>query len=300
METTVSHALTVRYKKNMMALLYYILAEEVINKTKCEKIIFGSRGAIPSAMVHTAREREVATFHIPHTVTIGYETMLPETTYFATGDVAMQHFRESAQVDDLSRIIPAGRPYLQKLSKECNHHSADENIPCDGSIQITIATQPYNDNVREKFILGVLSAIERVNKQFEVVIKIHPNENPKFYESLLKHDANISVDVGDIRPHLLRSDLIVTINSNVGIESILAGTPCVCVNLYSPLIRTRAYAKYSPVPVLSSEQDIFDWFTDLSDKRLQEMREAQVTYVNEHYQLDKDINKEILKQIQTV
>jgi hypothetical protein len=79
---------------------------------------------------------------------------------------------------------------------------------------------------------------------------------------------NVVVAEGDLKQYTVDSDLVVSINSNVDTQAGVMGTPCLCVNLYSPLIRTRVYARYSPIPTLYTHQEVLDWFADLTEERL--------------------------------
>lgn len=297
MERTVAYSLSEIYGKNSMALLYHLVAEEVINRTGCQRMAFGSRGLIQSSMIHTAESFGVGTVHVPHTVTIGYETIPREATYIATGDVAIRHFYDSNQIDDVSNIEPLGRPYLRELQE----NKPSRSRPRDSCKQIVIATQPYNDNVRKTFVTSVLAGTEAADLDADVVIKIHPNEEPDFYERLPETDPdNIVVATGDLQQYVVDSDLVVTINSNVGIEAVVMGTPCVCVNLYSPLIRTRPYARYSPIPTIYTSDGVVDWFGDVTEKKLEAMCDEQSRFIWKKYKLDENTAEAIVNYLKDV
>jgi hypothetical protein len=134
------------------------------------------------------------------------------------------------------------------------------------------------------------------------VVKIHPNERAAFYESLLDSlnlnvIADTVVETERLRTHLRTANLVVTINSNVGLEGMYVGTPCVCVNLWEPIISTYPYSSEGPAPVCQTIKEINDFFGTLTWNKLQQITEQQRNFA-ESYRYEYDTGERIAAHIE--
>lgn len=288
---TVAHTLGQVYQ-HIRGLAYLYPMMNAIEAMETEGAVFGAAGYKQLAMLYAARELDVATFYIPHSVTIGYERIPPVDVAFIASQVGANHLRSSRQFanEDLT-LKAAGRPLLEQQSTESSPTNAITE-PLD----IVVATQPYADEIRREFLTDVLDGLSAVEGETTVTIKPHPNESPAFYKSLVAERDGITVAGREETDLFGVADLVVTINSNVGVEAMLKGTAVVCVNEWSPLVRTRPYAEAGPVPVCETGPEIRQFFTQIDSQVLQNLRVMQTTFVDRTY-LPGDATKTITDTI---
>lgn len=271
------------YRTHLPAIPNLFVAERMLDVLDPGRVVVGSLGSRQQAVLVPARRRGLLTYHVPHTATTGYEVLpRPPTVHFVPGQVAVDHLESSEQAEDLSNLEPAGRPQLAALA----YDRPDEFDPVAEPLQVVVATQPFDDDIRRTFVRDVLDAVADSGRDVRVVVKIHPNERASFYDDPLAGREWVDLATDDLQDHLLSADLVVTINSNVGLEAMVLGTPCVCVNEWSPMVRTRPYAEAGPVPVLTERAAITDFFADLDADGLADLRDAQHEYLDERFALE--------------
>jgi len=292
MPRTVDHCVA-NLAPTLNALPFASLMNEVVRRSGCSAAVFGSMGPKQLGMLRSAQRSGVRTYHVPHTATTGYEPLPSrETVHFAPSRVAVDHFEASDQVDSASNVVPAGRPYLAEVGPPDRSRIATEE-----PLRFVIATQPFRDEIREAFVAEVIAHLEAVEADTEVVIKIHPNEEPQFYDRFRVESDRVTVQEEGLFDLLRSADLTFTINSNVGLESMVLGTPTCCVNLWSPIVRIRPYAEYGPVPALRSSDALSSFADGLSVEEIDRMTDEQTEYVEESYVLDPDCSERIAATI---
>jgi hypothetical protein len=259
-----------------------VVAEQMLTTLTPKNLVVGSLGSRQQSILYPAIDTGVNTYHVPHSATTGYELLPPtETVHFVTGEHVVDHLDSSAQTSGVDNLVPAGRPQLLGV--------ADRDIvPQDDSVEdalrVVVATQRFPDAHREEFITDILDGLESTPVPVDAVVKIHPNESPAFYDAVTQdRPYPIRVAEADLHRLLVGADLVVTINSNVGLEAMALGTPVVCVSLWTPLIRARPYATAGPVPVLRSRDDVVELFADLDRETVAELADVEWKFVDEHY-----------------
>lgn len=282
MPQTVTYLLGNLFAEHIPALANTVVAEQMLADLDPEQLVVGSLGSRQQAILYAAIEADVDTYHVPHSGTNGYEKTPPsETVHFVPGEHIVTHLQRSEQLSNTDNVVPAGRPKLVELSRR-------DVTPVDDwqsdTIRIVVATQPFSDPIRRRFIEDVLESLQQTPEPIEVVIKIHPNETSSFYESAVSDNPfEVRIAEDDIYGYVTGADVVITINSNVGLESMVLGTPCVCVNVWSPLIRARPYATHGPAPVLRTNDEMNEFFATLTADSVAELAEAESEFVRENY-----------------
>jgi hypothetical protein len=296
MPNTVWYLLGNLFAEHVPSLANATVAERMLSTLDTGQLVIGSLGSRQQAILYEAIEAGIDTFHVPHSSTTGYELAPPpETVHFVPGKHVIDHLDASAQMTDTHNLIPTGRPMLYELSQRKLDPQIDWQTE---AIKVFIATQPFPDDKRRQFITHVLDALTAAPDDVDVVIKIHPNESRSFYEQLVE-DRSHPVDIveEDLYSYIAAADLVVTINSNVGLEAMVMGTPVVCIDEWEPLVRARPYARYGPVPVLESQADIEEFYGALTSEVIQGLAESEREYVATAY-LDGDPSRRIASILQ--
>lgn len=297
LQNSIQYAFQQSLVGNLRHLCIGIIASEVFNRNAIEQVVIGGLTPRDRAIMIGACEEDIDIHYIPHTIETRFEQLPPvDLTMYVSGDLAKRHLRETYSDSQLPDIIPLGRPYLQRMFYKSKGES--QRGYRNTGLNITIATQAGEDSIRRAFFRDALKGTEIVAEadMFESVnttVKIHPNESPGFYQAILNEFGreaikSISIVAGSLEDVLKEADLLITINSNVGLEAMLFQTPCVSINRWEPIHLTYPYALYGPVPVLRTDDEIEEFFGALSDEKVQTLKRGQSLFVKQSYDLSPD------------
>jgi hypothetical protein len=273
--------------------LYYLFGN-LIDERQCDKLVIGGLSPAGKAIIARGIDDGIEVCHIPHGINAAANSPNPppELNQFVSGELEKRHYEASAQVEDPWNCIPTGRPYLTTLYDEYGGES--DNSGKTDVTHIVLATQPVGP--REEFVVTAIEAIQNSSFDATVTIKIHPSESTDWYSRFSRYDGVEVVD-GNLHDLLYAADLTVTVNSNVGVESVVVGTPCVSLNWWSPIIPIPMYAQYERIPVVTEKKTVVDFFQKLENDRLAEMATTQIEVIHDYYELDVDAGKRIATRL---
>ena len=294
-EVGISLSRTVEYSvhnvysgESLRDILYYFSATDAFAQLNCNKVVFGSNSPLGRAMMAASAECGCDGYLVPHSMTygatfpalFGVEELLPS-------DADENFFEQDAHTIDTSNTRVTGRPYFMKsntdirISAESSSDEiTEEEIESDKrTVRILIATQPFS--FREHFIKDVLNGVQQMPCETELIIKTHPIESPTFYKNLLPTEVQVKTE--NLNEELRAADLTITMVSNVGLESMLQGTPSVCLNYWDPLIPSPAWIHYSPVPYLTSKDEAQSFFISCDNRQVDKMWEEQQPFIKSFY-----------------
>lgn len=285
-------------------LLAALSTKQIYEQWDIEGMLIGGNSTRDRAFLYIARQYEIETYYIPHSIvhsTRNIYTHHPDTTMFVESEFAVKYLREHRLVETLPELVPLGRPYFENLLQ----YRSNETVDCSEKITITLATQDQSTRAREAFVTTVLTAIEEgiaKNDVVSVIIKPHPNEGLSLYEQSLKNLSldnitNIVVRESTLFETIQESDLVITVNSNVGLESMIIGVPCACVTLFEPWIPLYPYAYHESVPALSSGLEVAQFFDELDLTGINRLQREQKKHTSDSYILESDIGKNIAEYI---
>lgn len=278
LEKSVAYVVSNVYRTHLKLSPHIILAGHSPAIRQYDSVVISSLSPLARSLLRNSSRSNTPSYHVPHTITTGYEVVPREdTVHIVSSQSDFDHLEQSTQVSETTTIVPLGRPHLIELRRQ----RADHRCRTSGPLKITIATQPFDDHIRRSFVESVLESIRIANIEVTITIKIHPNENKSFYRRYRSDETTIAT--ANLEQHLIESDVVVTINSNVGIESVAYGTACVTVNLWTPIVRSRPYALQGPIPVLRERRAIDKYFEELSLGEVKALNENQQRFFEEQY-----------------
>lgn len=254
----------------LRSLLYYLLAEEIIQRYDCKTLVVNSASPIGKAIMAAGQEQGVELYHLRHSIVTGYTPSPPfGSTEFIEGPMASEYLESAEFAPDTSDFVETGYEYLADMyQKESGEFDTDEPI------SVFIGTQTADDSIRRDFIQHTLEGVNKMPLETDVIIKTHPDESAEFYHSVVD-DYDVTIVEDELRSHLKNADLAITINSNVGLEAMLMKTPCISVNEWRPSMRSMPYVGGCHVPVIESYSDVLSFFEKLDASRLQEIYHKQ-------------------------
>jgi hypothetical protein len=273
----------------------YYFAKRLLKDSNYNQIVVGSMAVRERALIKAADEAGIQTYYLPHSVVTGYENIAPSgTTHFVAGKPDKRHLENLEYVPEDYDAVASGRPRLKALY--ANDFTEFDHTK-DEPIDVLVTTQPFEDRVREEFLTTILNGITRSEQEYSVTIKIHPRESEAFYQNILaESEATANIRSDDLIELFKSSDLVVTIDSNTGIEAIAVGTPCISINFWRSIIRESPYLSSGPIPRLASRSDVTAFFEDLDPATLEEHFEQQIQYAKDEY----DITGTTVSNIQSI
>jgi len=135
--------------------------------------------------------------------------------------LAVYGIRHQKTIKGGNRLIPSKIPTLP-------HEFAFFPLQVRDDSQLTMHSPLYGNQLEEA-IADVRRALQEVAPGLPLVIKLHPADRRKSnYDPMVRtYPDVIWVGSGDVRKILARSRLVITVNSTVGIESMIFGRPVV-------------------------------------------------------------------------
>lgn len=272
---------------NLSAIWEYLLWKDILGKSSSQKLLVGALDMRSKALLLAGEHNNMDTFYLPHSITFPFHPAPPRgTTFFATESLDLEYWAHRLENSSLcsENVISTGRLDLQDSTSTGQSLINGET---DSNTRLLIATQPHSDRIRTSFVEDVMSALDESAMEIKPVIKTHPGEDAQFYRNLTDADVFDS--------HLLeeidKSDLVCTVNSNVGAIAMSRNTPVISVNYWSPTCVPPLYAYSGPAPMLTSRSDLFRFFEELDVKRLLTAQTRQRKFFESYYLIPDSMNR---------
>ena len=195
-----------------------------------------------------AKSLNIKTLYVPHSIITGHPVY--KTIYSDKVVLQGQHdydFLKNQSNAHVKKLIVTGRPLIeQKLIKYSKViKNTDTKIIC-------LATQPLPVNML--FVKDIIGEIRKMNlSNIKIIIKPHPSENTIDYEILKARNVEISKE-NDLYKILFISDLVITINSNVGAEAAFLGIPTLSYNPWQ--IHKPIYVEKKIIDEIVTKEDV--------------------------------------------
>ena len=255
---TVEYTCNQTVRKDIRIVLSKPLIEQAIQDLNPSDVVVGAMNPRDRIALLAATEAGADTHYVPHSIAYANEFVPPtkDTNHYVSGSADEKVLFERYPEEMLPEIRPFGRPYLDTLTEQVKPKSSGESSP-----QIILATQPYDNWIRNKFIHDTLNILDKIGYNDEVIIKIHPSEKKEYYTDIIgiaDHKYSLSVKDGSMSEYISGGEIVVTINSNVGIESILLGAYCISYNPFEPFTSPSSYIDGENVPYETTKEGLSD------------------------------------------
>ncbi|GAA0218758.1 capsular polysaccharide export protein, LipB/KpsS family [Halobaculum roseum] len=132
-------------------------------------------------------------------------------------------------VNKTKNVLSKGLPIKKELKHDLPSRFVFLPLQVNSDTQV-LYNSPYVKNMKRLYSV-VLSSLNSSEFNMELVVKEHPAEiKPQSYSSIKKHSDNVLwLKEYDINTLIEQADLVVTINSSVGFQSLAKGTPIVVI-----------------------------------------------------------------------
>lgn len=294
--STVAYTLMRAILDALPQILTYYLVQEALDELEADNLVVSNDASIAGQSTWAAGEQfGTNNYYLPHSVARG-TPRIPNfgAQTFVSGTGAKRHAESFDCKYDSGSYLPLGRPYLAELSRELPKNAGtDPREP----ITLLVATQPLG--CRFEFLNAILSNCERSPIEHEVIVKIHPNESLETYRKVCdENDWECEIVDSNLWDNLSNADLLFTVNSNVGLEAMVAGTPCVAVNFWSHQNKNMPYVINGPVPLLESDAAVAEFFETLSLGHIRKLRYRQEYYLWEFFNLNESVPADVAAAIE--
>lgn len=286
MSQTIRHLLHNVQNSNLNRTFQGLSIENIVKKLNCENIVTNALSPGIKSILYEANELGLDTYYIPHSVITPYPRIPPSyTTMFVPSKLGVKHMQNMGGFQDTSNLILTGSPSLSEINDgilldklEKRHNDIDD-------IKILLGTQAREDDMRKRLVELYMSGIEESHLDIEPIIKIHPNESTQFYNKLAsKYKRDINVVSSQLETWLKKSDLLVTVNSNIGLEATSFGTATIIINPWAR-IPLQPYSEYGPFPILKSEAQIKSYFSSLDKEKIASQQSEQTEFFVKNYHI---------------
>lgn len=280
---------------NIDTIFTYILASHFFEQNDYKHLLVPGISRTSKGLSYAAFDQGVEIFFLAHGAGINTSETVKHTR-FTPGKIATKHIHNSKNEDILP--VTTGYPKHQEILKQRIELSNDK-VHKHTNV-VLIATQPFTEHIRTKFIRDVLDALLE-KTEYEIMIKTHPGEKSKFYQKLLqsnygKEDTQrISVRDDKLYERLYSSIMTVTATSSVGIESIIMETPVVSYNPFQDL-KEPLYVEYGSVPQCTTREGLSEF---VSNRNATEMIAEQEKMLYEDYMVYNNSVKKITQRIRS-
>lgn len=270
---------------NVKTLLYVRTANRLFEESHYRALLLTSTGPTAKALALPAERHGVKTYVLHHSITTPREPYDDSfrRTRFSEGTIVEEALREGG--NEKMTLVATGMPKHLDIAD----HRRD-NPTIDGPNTVLLGTQPFSDGHRREFVRKVVPAVLD-QSDWDVLVKIHPGEDVEFYRRTLRavgintaENDRIRIAEGNLYEYVQESDLLITVTSNVGIESIILGTPSVVFNPWSPNFRDPLYTTYGTIPRYDEVTGLVELLVDrdldglLAEQR--EMMDCQYMVIN--------------------
>lgn len=285
------------YKRKLADMLSVPSGASLIDRTDCDAVVVGSPTVPCRGILYAAEAKGVDSYLIPHGIERPREPLVPSfVTMFTTGEFGKSYLEQMFPAERHPRLIPTGRPYL--CSQYRNRRGKYEPPSDEEPLRLVVATQNFSNSVRESFVRQILTGTEYYDGPVEVTIKTHPSESTILYRSVIEDtdigsESSVQIAQSDLEKYVRTAHLLLTVNSNVGVESIVLGTPSASINLWKPQIPTYPYVECGPFPELKSKEEVVEFFDLLDSGMLNALSNDQQTFVQDNYELGSDAATEM-------
>jgi len=215
------------------AVRFYELSKKIYSKSKPVIVVFGDDASLrPRAAIAACKKMGIPTMLVQHGIIAAKEFYYPSSDYMAVwGDHSFEILSENGV----------------NANKLCITGSCAFSIPEANKGQeifrkkILIITNPQPMGLNINLIMGVVTIATEIsnvilNKEIEIVVKVHPMEDPQTYQSCFeKTGIKATVQSQCDLEQLIRESLVViTSYSTVAIQAVLYNTPVICLPSFFP------------------------------------------------------------------
>lgn len=266
---------------NVKTFLYTGTANRLFENGNYRSLLLTSTGPTAKALALPAELHGVKTYVLHHSMTTPRELYDGSfrRTIFSEGTIVEEALRKSGN-EEITPVATGMPKHLDIADRR------RDNLTTDGPNTVLLGTQPFPDDYRREFVHDVVPALLD-STRWNVLVKIHPGEEAGFYHRTLREvgidtaeNDRVRVAGGNLYEYVQECDLLVTVNSNVGIESVILGTPAIMYNAWSPNFRDPLYTTYGTVPRC---EEVTELIQLLVDSDLDGLFEKQLKMINGPY-----------------
>jgi len=301
LQYTVQYVIQESFKGRLFDFKRATISEYIFKEcSNAERVVTGSNGSMYRLIRYFARKADIDNYYIPHTITNPIERNHPphnETAMVVSGDFDRDIMVEYFPSITLPTLVPLGRPYFEKLQ--------NDEIPSltTNGLKVMIATQKVEE-IRDEFVIDILSSLSERQDIEKIIIKIHPAETKSHYSELfstmeLNMTDKISIHEYNLTKHIVSSDVIFTINSNVGIESMILGVPSVSYNKWEPRFPSMPYTTKGPGILLTNQDELQKFINKMDEKQLEDLSNNMTKFAKENYEPDINAANKIAKFVES-
>ncbi|GAA0758168.1 UDP-N-acetylglucosamine 2-epimerase [Clostridium sartagoforme] len=228
-------------KELMNSYLYEIYAaEKFIKLIGVEKVVAIDEADRLRCFIYAANKLGKPSFAIQHgIITLGSNAYfiptndkiyIPRIT-FVWGNIFKNILIDNTQIYNNNNIDIVGQIRTDYLFEKLNEENLEDNIE---EVKILYATQ-YIEELTSQATNMLFDSLSKLEKNFSIIIKLHPNDKYEdLYSNLIEKynikNVTITRDM-DIYDAIKWSDVVISVHSTVNLEASILNKPSICILL---------------------------------------------------------------------
>lgn len=207
---------------------YYEICKKVFSKSKPKIVVFGDDASLrPRAAIAACKKMDIPSMLVQHGIIAAKEFYYPTSDYMA---VWGEHSRDV--------LVENGTPATKlRTTGSCAFSIPKEQTDANRSQnKILIITNPQPIGFNRNPIPDVIKLTSEISHvlgdyQKEIVVKVHPMEDPKAYQTGLEKAGVVATVQSrcDLDSLIRNSLVVITTYSTVAIQAVLNCTPVICL-----------------------------------------------------------------------
>lgn len=276
-------------------------AEKFIEMMNIKKVICVDEADRPRCFIYSGNKLFLDTYGIQHGIitkaSVSYmipssdKNYIPKKT-FLWGENFRDILINNTKIYDISNTEVVGQVRTDYLIKKINFKE-DKIEKNDECLNLLYATQ-YIDDLSSEATELLFKALNRFNKKYNLLIKLHPADKyeSKYVNYLNEYNiknAKIVKDM-DIYEAILWSDIVISVHSTINLEALILNRPSICI-LLKKYWDNGNFVRSGVSFGAKNEEELVELFNSISFDNTKNIIE------NNFYKVDGNVSDRIVKFI---
>jgi len=173
---------------------------------------------------------------------------------------------EIIKVRGSPKYEPLFNKKIRKLKNITDHFTKEITSLSQDKTKILLTTNPISSKSNIIYLTSIIKVVKKL-KNIQLIIKLHPRETGKTQRKIiraLKYDAIIIKDI-DIFEIIRSSDILLTQESATILDSMVIGTPLICLDFINKRVRFAGKYVYNNDKYIIKAYNENDLFNVLND-----------------------------------
>ena len=210
--------------------------ERVLKNENPDLVITTNSARYEKATLIAAKNLDIVSLSIEDLFGVEYKQLTVDAAFFFKNlnyntiygnylCILTDEVKKNLNTDKIDKVFITGNPAFDKTIKYFNN--INKNVIENNIKTICFLTQNHPEKL--EILEKLIEIIEK--EDFDLIIKIHPNENKEEYskivQNLTRNKNKVFIETENLYENILKSDIVLTVNSTAALEAAILGKPIV-------------------------------------------------------------------------